>query len=233
MATSRPSRWWRLIAFAAALIAFAGLVAAGSVGVLRLQAERHRRSRIREETKTHRLPLLESSDNPLVASAARSLAPLRQAAGPSRDVLYFVATPSLADGYAMTIYPANDGDAAHVALIVVREDFLKRTVTVLRRYNFVVPKAEYNALTRKFDALTDDWSGETTADCLDGTPVAFERRKDALVTSGIGNAECSDHYRDVDMIVERLIIPHAPADAKIGPHWSDRSQTPDATPKSQ
>ncbi|MBQ1541946.1 hypothetical protein C5708_08760 [Caulobacter sp. CCUG 60055] len=81
-----------------------------------------------------------------------------------------------------------------------------------------MPKVEYLRAAQQFDAMTDNWGGATDSVCFDGMPVAFERIKGGVVTSGIGNASCSEHYRAIDQLAaaagpldeaerEKIIIP--------------------------
>lgn len=228
MATSRPVRWLRLIGVSAALLVAAGLLAAGISAFQKWRRAERLRALSIEETRTYRRPLLETSKIWSVAVAAKSLAPLRQSTAASRDVVNYVVLPSFPDldGYAMTITPADDENVARLAMVVFRASAAAPAVTFKRRYDFVVAKADYQTFSRTFDSLTADWGGDATSIyCMDGMETAFERRKDSLVTSGAGNAECNAHYGEIDSLVGRLIIPHAPEDAQIGPHWSDRSKT--------
>ncbi|NEX94908.1 hypothetical protein [Caulobacter sp. 17J65-9] len=223
MAKSRLVRWLHLIGYATTLIVVVELVAAGIYGYRVWQSEQQMRMRAFEMTRTHARPL--TSEDLLEADAVRSLASVRQTAGGAKDALHYVAMPSFSDWYAMTLYLPEDGDTANVALVVVHRDAETGAVKALEPHNFTVPKAEYLRATVQLDELTHDWAGEVD-DCFDGTPVAFERVKGGAITSAVGNAECSAHYRAVNQVVERLITPHAPKDLNIFPEWWSEPATP-------
>ncbi|MFO1260649.1 MAG: hypothetical protein U1E68_06205 [Sphingomonadaceae bacterium] len=72
----------------------------------------------------------------------------------------------------------------------------------IKKRKFGLPRSELHSFLYEWDALTDGYSGEARM-WLDGTSIAFERRRGGRITSAHGNSPCHDDVLG-DLAARRL-----------------------------
>jgi hypothetical protein len=155
-----------------------GLLAALSFGVL--LSERHR---IAQFNRTHDNPLEVNDGNLVLAKAHRLMRHVEPFEG--TNSLHFAAMPSFGDRwFAVALWQSGNLGQGKIAV----EDRRSGTVTVR---TLTLPRQDFDRMMSKWDRLTDGYGGEGRS-LADGTPLAFERRRGHLFTSGVGNSPC--HY---------------------------------------
>ena len=164
---------------------------------------RKSKAALMDMSRTHEGPLAPQPESLLRGRAIellRLLPPLQSLHG---NGLRLIAMPSFVEKeYGVVLY-RNYGSQAEGVLVVV--DRLKPNTSV-RSHRFVLSAEEYSHLTNEMDRLTDGWPGSSVM-WLDGVPVAFERVRDARITSGMGNGE---HYGSLWWLVYGTIRPNVP-----------------------
>ncbi len=118
----------------------------------------------------------------------------------------FAAMPYRGDRwYAFAAWQPERASTAKGVIIVI-EQYQEKITKVGPPIRFDIPIHEFRENMRKLEGITGWWRGEAIR-CLHGTSVAFERVRQARVTSGEGNAVCSDHFRSISAIAFELAKP--------------------------
>jgi hypothetical protein len=213
---SRRLKWLHRIGYVATALVAMELIGIGALVLHFWWQERERVARWVELTRTHEGPLRSDTVRyrPDEIDLIETLPPLSSLGG---DGLRFVAMPSLRGpsyAYALTV-PAVGARATGVINIFPR--FLEQGVSSASAVSikFTMPKASAKKLLAKVDASTRDWAGED-APCLDGTSVAFELVTNAGISSGAGNAACSEHYGALSLLALKPVQSIIPAAMRPG-----------------
>lgn len=145
-----------------------------------LMKERHR---LAEFNRTHERPLFDGTDNAVRADAHIMLSSLKPTA--AEDSLRFAVMPSFGKRwFALSVSITNERGEGEAIVSTP-------TGGLLRHQKFEVPRDELRLFLSQWDEITDGYTGEGRM-LTDGNPLAFERRRIARVTSGVGNSPC--HY---------------------------------------
>jgi hypothetical protein len=153
---------------------------------------------------THAGPLNRELDRYVSpADLVARLPPLHHLAG---NGFRFAAMPYRGDlWFAVAAWQPKRANTAKGVVLMVEhygEDVTKIGPLVL----FDIPLNVFRENMQKLDGITGWWRGEAIH-CLHGTPVAFERVRHTEVTSGEGNALCSDHFRSISAVAFELAKP--------------------------
>lgn len=134
--------------------------------------------------------------------------------------LRFAAMPSLRDPwFAYSLSVPSHGDRAEGTLNILPRQLEDEGPGAIRTIKFTMPLASARALLSKVSGLTKDWAGEESR-CLDGTRVAFEFVADGIVTSGVGNSACSEHYGRISLLVLNSVKNIIPKEVRpAGKSW--------------
>jgi hypothetical protein len=206
---SRPTwrRWLRRIGLVIAGLILVGMVALGGIAAVVWVDDRMVSARLAEQSRMHEGPLAPNGDPHVrgrLIELLATLPPIEQLGG---NGLRFVAMPSFGTTeYALAVFRPDGAEEAAGVLITLPKT---EKETASERL-FTVPADAYAALTNEIRWLPEDWQGEDSFPCLDGTPVAFELVREGRITSGAGN--CSDHYRHVSLLVLDAVRRFAPGD---------------------
>lgn len=181
--------------------------------------DRARRVLTMEETRTHAGPIA----TPAVRyrpDEIELLGTLPPITGLKGDGLRFGAMPSL-DGpwfaYALTALP--HASRAQGILKVYPRNPRTKGLGPKQVIRFTMPAASARSLFSRVGHLTEGWPGDD-GDCVDGARVAFELARGGKVTSGAGNAACSEHYGDLSLLALRSAQGVIPRELRpIGKSW--------------
>ena len=203
-------KWLHRFGYLTTIIVLLELVGAGILFSIEWRRYLEMRARSMEASRTHAGPFkpgpfyYQPDERDLYAS----LPPLEAL---NKNGLRFVAAPGLRDSwfaYALTAPPGWDRAQGELRIFPHPEDDGAKLETG-RLIRFSMPRPDAEKLLNEFKQLTDGFEGEVTH-CLDGTGVNFELVTADGVTSGGGNAACSDHYGQLSTLVlssVRRIIP--------------------------
>ncbi|MFC3673184.1 hypothetical protein [Novosphingobium pokkalii] len=145
-----------------------------------LLKEKHR---LAQFNRTHQRPLLVDARDPVLIDAHALLAHLQTPK--AANSLQFAAMPSFGKRwFAISLSETGTRSMGEVIVTTLAGQ-------VLRQDTFVVPRDDLALFLRRWDEITDGYSGEGRL-LTDGTPLAFERRRAGAITSGEGNSPC--HY---------------------------------------
>lgn len=139
--------------------------------------------RMAEFNRTHERPLSEDAWYKADAAPKVMLSQLKPVQG--TDNLKLVSMPSFGKRwFAVSVSLINDQGIGEAVVTSPKGE-------VIRHETFVMPKSDLLRFLSEWDEVVDGYSGEASV-VLDGTHLAFERRRGARVTSGSGNSPC--HY---------------------------------------
>lgn len=139
--------------------------------------------------------------------------------GPANE-FRFVAMPSLrGSSFAYSLAQRSATEPASGILNIfprkLETDRFEETQTV----RFTLPAASARIFLDRVASLTTDWKGEDSG-CLDGTGVAFELKINGNVTSGRGNAACSEHYGELSLQALKPVARLIPTELRpAGKSW--------------
>ncbi|QTH22611.1 hypothetical protein HRJ34_03550 [Rhizorhabdus wittichii] len=218
MTRSRTLIWLHRIGYFTTAIVAAELLGLMVLSLYFWNEDRKHLAVAMELTRTH--------DGPIVVKGSRSYRPddldlLATLPPLQMNSLHFIALPSLRDSWfalALTV-PAHGDRARGVVNIFAHPDGPQEELIMVKTISFSMAKSSASRLILDVEAMTENWKGERVG-CLDGTGVAFELWTRKGVTSGNGNAACSDHYGALSELVRKSVqhlIP--PAERPIGSDW--------------
>lgn len=214
MATSRLLRALHVVGYVTTTIVLVETV----VIALAIWWPAHRTAvRVSKATRTYERPLDGRSEERLTALAGKAFAPIRPPADGTGDAFGFVLMPSFSSWTAMSVSGRRTDRAARGLVVEIRHGDAGSQLTFGPIKTFSLPMIAYRDAARRLDALTDGFGGNTQEPCYDGEAIAFERRRGVLVTSGGGQAGCSEkHYLAVKAIMEDVLRRYAPSAAPAG-----------------
>lgn len=152
-----------------------------------------------QSNSTRKGPLPSDQSNPVLSSAHELLSGLPDLGELSDDSLRFAAMPSFGRRWFGITLSSNGKDIRGSAVILDRETGTKSTKA------FSIPPTVYVRMISEFDGQIDGYWGEARG-WTDGTPLAFERKRDERIVSGVGNSPC--HYAVITNVLARnLYVP--------------------------
>jgi hypothetical protein len=160
----------------------------------------------RENTRTHIGALAEQPPDRVSPWVTGLLATLPPDDSSAPESLRIAILPSLSTrSYAISMTPAADGHVGIDFVMATENPCDVRTPLRIDRQNFTLPESDYRSFANWFDATTDAYAGSEER-WLDGTVLAFERRKATRTTSGAGNIP--SHYGKLAARLLTLLRPH-------------------------
>lgn len=214
MAASKPvrARWLKYLhwtGYVTTIVVTAQLLFVFSLVASDWWADRQRDAAQLERTRTHVGALAERPSGEVSDWMLKLLAMLPKDANAS-DSIHIAIAPSLsARSYAVGLTPTalRNGSVA-VDYVMVTEDLCDaRMPPKVERRAFTLPEPDNRAFEKWFDAVTDSYQGSDEG-WLDGTVVAFERKKTGKTTSGFGNIP--SHHGVLAARLHTLLKPHLP-----------------------
>jgi hypothetical protein len=172
----------------------------------------------RERTQTHVGRLAQHIDDDGPGETLLLLGALPRNAGVGRDALRIIIKPSLQDRAYVLALDAGPGPTgrATAEMATIRWDECGGQQV---RRAFTLAPSEYRNFIKWFDQKTENYTGSAEG-VLDGTSVAFERRKNGEITSGAGNIP--SHYGQLAARLLTLLKPHVSgADIPTDSSWHD------------
>ncbi len=181
----------------------------------------------RENTRTHVRALAEQPPDRVSAWIAGLLETLPPDSTSAPESLRIAILPSLSTrSYALSMTPAADGHVSIDFVTATQNPCDVRTPLRIDRQTFTLAESDYRPFINWFDATTDTYAGSEER-WLDGTSLAFERRKATRTTSGAGNIP--SHYGKLAARLLTLLRPHLhglPEDANWHVATPDESCSP-------
>ncbi|HZV19159.1 MAG TPA: hypothetical protein VFF84_10765 [Sphingobium sp.] len=159
----------------------------------------------------------------MIESALSLLSTLPSLASLPNDSLRFVAMPSFSqDWFAIALRRTPEGATATLVIAHLAKESTDHSGTFEAPKHFAVAQQPLERMLIQFDQQVESWSGDRSM-WTDGTPIAFERKKDGRIISGRGNSPT--HYAEVAAIIRDGLAPYSPDIAKLGPDWVAKADT--------
>ncbi|RZF59059.1 hypothetical protein EWE75_23825 [Sphingomonas populi] len=170
-----------------------------------------------ESTRTHTGPMTAASAGYVAKDVDRLLITLPPLQRLPDGSLRLAVMPSFGrEWFAIALAPRSIGTVA--TLIVAHRN--TATPSGIDGWgtpqHFTVPRDVYSRMISDIDQLVERWPGEANL-WTDGTPLAFERKKQGRVFSGFGNSP--SHYGKVAALIRNRLAPYSPALAVLDEDW--------------
>lgn len=131
----------------------------------------------------------------------------------SGDGVRVVVAPWLVrDRYAVALWgPTPQNKSATSIIYVLRAPESPEDISapeLIRTAQFEIPEPVYRSFLQQMETIRLDWP-RLSAECMDGTGIAFEWVEGSKVTSAAGN--CGKPEDDLRLLLLNTLRPHAPA----------------------
>jgi len=223
MWSSKAKLWLHRVGYLTTLIVALEAAAIGYYGYQDWRFRRDMAAATQDRTRTKTGPVKADGSDLVSESVLSLLSTLPSLASLPNDSLRFVSMPSFGpDWFAIALRRTADGATA--TLVIAHRDM--GSADHIRAFEapkqFAIAQQPLERMLIQFDQQVEGWNGDRSM-WTDGTPIAFERKKDGQITSGQGNSPT--HYAEVAAIIRDGLAPYSPDIARLGPDWVAKADT--------
>ena len=150
--------------------------------------------------------LPQDKDNPVLLDAHELLSRVPEINSLSDNAIRFAAMPSFGGNW-FAVALSNNGKQVRGYAVIWDQKTQRKSIA-----NFSIPSTVYDRMTSEFDKQINGYWGEASW-WTDGTPLAFERKLNGQIVSGVGNSPC--HYTVMTNVLARNLSDYVPNIAEL------------------